>query len=617
VVFVSEKSESQSTLLSWKTEMLYSLTVIINFVFLVVAVWLGVYLVTRSPRSLIAWLTGLTLWSIAGLFLNLLLALTPLSCLENSPDWAQLVLPFWPAVTLACDRSLWLQGWLVIPAIAFWHHATTLLRPRKMNLWRWIRVLVAYVIVVVAILVFRQTSLMFSSVSGDPLYLNALKPGSLYSLFVGVLIVFTVVCIFNLSYSAHATPFEMPRKQFLILAFATLIAGLAAPVGLVAAAFEISIPRVSLALLLGVAVVLIGFGVARYSALMEGRTMRRDFIYSAVSIGLVTFLYLGVTWISVRVFNVPAVAYIFLVIVAIVSHTVIDISRRKLDTFYFHNKDRDLRLNMRRMSSIVGEQDQEENLALALDTMCSSVRATYGSILLFEADNLRQIAAYRWHAGAVSLSPTDLVADDVLHLELGQLPSPFVEAVLLIPLYSEIEQIGAIIFGIPENGTRYSIADVEQLLYPSDKIADALQDERPEEVIALSYSGQISVEVIADALRNMYDFAYLGDISLAELKLVHSRIPDGSVTHLDRGKAVYSVMGEALEKLRPETVYPEELAPREWHPYLILHGAYIKDRPNRAIMSQLYISEGTLNRTRRSAIQSVTRVLQEMEAALN
>ena len=188
---------------------------------------------------------------------------------------------------------------------------------------------------------------------------------------------------------------------------------------------------------------------------------------------------------------------------------------------------------------------------------------------------------------------------------------------MLIPLYSEIEQIGAIIFGIPENGTRYSKADVEQLLYPSDKIADVLQGALLEEVISLSYSGQISVKVVGNALRNMYDFAYLGDISLAQLKMVHSRIPDGSVTHLDRGKAVYSVIGEALEKLRPETVCPGELAPREWHPYLILHGAYIKDRPNRDIMSQLYIFEGTFTRTRRSAIQSVTRVLQEMEAALN
>jgi len=222
--------------------MLYSITLIVNLVFLIVAVWLGAYLVTRSPRSLVAWLTGLTLWSIAGLFLNLLLALTPPPYLGNSPDWAPLVLPFWPAGTLSSDRRLWLQGWLVIPAIAFWHHATTLLRPRKMNPWRWMRVLFAYVTVVVAILVFLYTPFMFSSVSGDPLYLNALKPGPLYSLFVGILIVFTGVCIFNLSFSAHATPFEMPRKQFLILASATLIAGLTAPVGFVAAAFEITIP---------------------------------------------------------------------------------------------------------------------------------------------------------------------------------------------------------------------------------------------------------------------------------------------------------------------------------------------------------------------------------------
>jgi hypothetical protein len=95
-------------LLSWKTEMLYSLTIIVNFVFLVVTVWLGAYVVTRSPRSLVAWLTGLTPWSIAGLFLNLLLALTPPPCLEKSPDWVQLVLPFRTARTLACDWSCWL-----------------------------------------------------------------------------------------------------------------------------------------------------------------------------------------------------------------------------------------------------------------------------------------------------------------------------------------------------------------------------------------------------------------------------------------------------------------------------------------------------------------------------
>ncbi len=57
--------------------MLRPLTIFINFLALAGAVWLGVYLVTRSPRSLIAWLTSLTLWSLAGLFLNVLLAVYP------------------------------------------------------------------------------------------------------------------------------------------------------------------------------------------------------------------------------------------------------------------------------------------------------------------------------------------------------------------------------------------------------------------------------------------------------------------------------------------------------------------------------------------------------------
>jgi DNA-directed RNA polymerase specialized sigma24 family protein len=50
---------------------------------------------------------------------------------------------------------------------------------------------------------------------------------------------------------------------------------------------------------------------------------------------------------------------------------------------------------------------------------------------------------------------------------------------------------------------------------------------------------------------------------------------------------------------------------------MILNLAYLEDCPNRDIMSQLYISEGTFNRTRRSGIRSVTRMLQEMEATLS
>ena len=76
-------------------------------------------------------------------------------------------------------------------------------------------------------------------------------------------------------------------------------------------------------------------------------------------------------------------------------------------------------------------------------------------------------------------------------------------------------------------------------------------------------------------------------------------------------------LSEAVDKLRPEGESPSEPLPREWYPYTILHGAYMEDKLNRDIMARLYISEGTFNRTRRSAIRSVRRVLEEMEAALH
>ena len=84
---------------------------------------------------------------------------------------------------------------------------------------------------------------------------------------------------------------------------------------------------------------------------------------------------------------------------------------------------------------------------------------------------------------------------------------------------------------------------------------------------------------------------------------------------LDKGKVVYEVIEEVVNKLRPEVEYPGDPAPREWHQFLILYGAYFENKLNRDIMSQLYISEGTFNRTRRSAIRTVSRALVEMETA--
>lgn len=608
---------------------LHTITAFVNFVSLIAAVWLGIYVVTRSLRSPVAWLTGLTLWSLAGLFLNVLLALNPPPIPDIPSWWLRLWMPFWPMGAVESGAGGWLQGWLVAPAVAFWHHATVLMRPGRTGRWRTARVLFVYLAALVAILIHTNTSLIFDPVSGDPLYLNSMRAGPLFLLFFALLMLFTAMSLINLFRSERLAPAGMPKKQYDILTLATLIAGLIGPIGILGFVVGAPVPMVFFSLILGISVSMLGYGVARYSAVMEGRTLRRDFLYNVVSIISITLLYSTAAWLSMRIYNVPAAAFIFVVLLSIVTHSLIDISRQTLDSLFYRHEKRQLRANLRNLANKVGEQTLEDNLNSTLESLCRTVRANYGLVLLFDEDRVSTPARYHWTAGTPSLIPADLYADDAKHLEAGTLPQPLAEAALLAPLYADSEQIGALVLGRPINGMRYSLADVDLLLYPIDQMADAVGNARREseymtklaeltstpETTLKRTPGDISVKLVEQALRNLYDYAYLGDSQLAELKLVRSRLPAGAVTHLDRGKEVQSVLSDAIEKLRPESGSIGNPPSREWYPYIILHSAYLEDRSNRDIMAQLYISEGTFNRTRRAAIRAVTRVLEEMEAA--
>ncbi|HLA07401.1 MAG TPA: hypothetical protein VJ022_08155, partial [Anaerolineales bacterium] len=74
---------------------LYQITFGVNFIALIAALWLGLYLVTRNPRAPTAWLTALTLWSLGGLFMNILLALNPPPTFQ--PSGLRFLFPFWPS----------------------------------------------------------------------------------------------------------------------------------------------------------------------------------------------------------------------------------------------------------------------------------------------------------------------------------------------------------------------------------------------------------------------------------------------------------------------------------------------------------------------------------------
>jgi GAF domain-containing protein len=612
---------------------LYYLTFAINFLGLVLALWLGIYLVTRNARYLIAWLTALTLWSMTGLFLNVILAINPPPIARYQPFWLRFMFPFWPAVALQGSPNNWLLSWVISPAVAFWHNATILMRPGRLTAWRWTRILVGYLIAFFAIIIQVDAPILFVVPNSNPLFLNSLHAGSWYAIFAVALLILTWASVINLFRSAYDTPAVLPHKQFILLAIATLIAGLIGPVSIAGSVLGWPIPMVIMSLLEAIPVGIIGYSVARYSAVAAGRTIQRDFVYNLLLMTGVVTLYLLTCGFLVGAYSAPRIIMVFVPVLAVVTHSLMAIAYRLLDWLFYRRETRQLRSNLRTLVRLAGEGESlEGNLALALESLCTPVLATYGLILTIDGNPAHQVAAYHWRKDSVELPPEALAADDYIHLAPGHFPVPLEEAALLVPLYGEAEQVGALILGRPVNGIRYANEEVERLMNMADRIGDAIYFSKqkrnyisqiaklaqvPQPAATLERKLPVPVEIVESALRNMYNYAYLGGSPLAELKLVCDRLSQGDVTSLDRGRIVHEILLEGVNKLRPGASTSRDPPPREWYPYLILRDAYLEELSNRDIMQHLYISEGTFNRTRRAAVRSVARALGEMEAASN
>ncbi len=612
--------------------MLLPITFLVNFLALATGLWLGLYIVTRSPRRWVSWLTGLTIWSLSGHFMNVLLALAPLPTPTGAPGLVDQFLRFW-ATGIPGVSNIWLQGWLIIPAVVFWHHATTLMRFSHPAPWRWALLLLGYGGAAAAAMTQARTaSLLYASPGGDPLYLNTLKAGPLYPPFLTLGLVYAAISLVNLVGCARAAPTPILRKQFLVMLAATLLAGSVAILSVAGSSLDLRVPIAATSVPLGAGMVLIGYGLARYSALVEGRTIRRDFYHAAVTTGLVAGFYLLLTWVAVHYFGAPPMVYAFVVVLAVTTHFLVDAARYNRDASLHHRDIHQIQASLHKLANMADDRDEsDQHLSVTLESLCACARAIYGLVLLFEEGDIRLAAAHDWQQGTPRLSRQDLVADDVLHLKPGRFPPPLAEAALLIPLYGGGEQLGALILGRPVNGASYSPDDVDQLLYPSDRLGDVIWNARrraeyaaqvaqgadmhPPE--AVSYPDQISVEAVEDALRHVADYGYLGDHALTHFRVVKAKVARNAVTHLDLGKAVHSMLAEAIEKLRPGASPAGDPPPREWYPYLILHDAYLEGVPNRDIMSRLYVSEGTFSRTRRAALRALARALEEMEAAVD
>jgi hypothetical protein len=640
------------------SELLSLFTTFINLLGLAVSLGLGLYAVTHNPRSRLSWLAALTLWSLTGLFVYNALAL-------NVPEsevlpWPRplmlLALPFWFHLTLLLPRPASEQGIdFFLPQM--WLPGTVRRRLGTLSgpLGRSALPL-AYLLALILLIGGAFPLGQSPGPAAKPiLFLSDRVPGPLFPLSIAFLAVLWFLALLNLWQRRKQSLERADRRRSAWLLLATLWGGLAGLYLGLSVWFSLAFPSFPGDGSVAAAAALLGYTVVEYHATREGRAVGRDLLYITLAAGSLTafcvlmavLLYLGG-----HVFSV--LTLIVIIIVAISALMLYDGLRSTLDRLFYREQFRQLRANLRALAHEAGGgQSLPERLQAILGALCSTLQIRRGFVALHDNDAYICWATQKAQPVGQTFPLPALSAVDVMDLPRPDAPSPEGMA-LLVPIHDGDDQIGALVLGEKENGKPYGEEDRMLLDDLAERLAAVIQATRLQEENAYALNKMVAdfrgrehalqrqvqqmlaereqetgpvpastgersfAALVEDALRQLHDYSYLGEHDLGRLQVVELRLArrdEAFVTHIDRGKALSEILVEALHKLRPEGEEPSpQVVPgREWEPFLILRDAYVRGDPNRDIMGRLYISEGTFNRTRRRAVRSVAKALQEME----
>lgn len=626
---------------------LTTLTTIINLLALALSLWLGFYILTHSPRSTISRLAALMLWSFDMYFLSNAL----LTNLRNN-------------VLLA-----WLLQ-VALFALPLMLHLTVRLLPdpprarsgKSMAPINRVGVPVSYAIVLILIACGVLPSsppvgLFIGSearLETAPLGFVSKTSSPAYPLFVIYLLLVSALALVNLWNARQQNRGTSVASPFTTFFAAATLACVGATYSGFGTWLQLDVPAFPADILYGASILLVGYAVARYSALLEGRPMERDFVNALLVQGAFTALYVLVALGLYLGRQVSFVAFVLSIIGTIAANSMLDGVRIAMDRVFYQSQFRRLRGNLRALAREAGTgSTQSERLEAILASLCQVFRIRKGFIAMGEHDQWVIRATHEANPVGQIFETAILRTSEsigLLHSEKKDLAG----MTLLIPLFAGGSQIGAVVLGPKESQEHYGEADLELLEDLADQIsglihAVQLQDEnartidlmvqdfrkreralqlRMQEIMAApgeterpaleSVSAEALLPLVEDALRKLHDLAHLGDHPLAKLCVVEQRLQqrqEPAAGFIERGKVVSEILVQALNQLRPNSSPPGEkqVPPRDWHPFIILYDSYVLDTPNRDIMSRLYISQGTFNRTRRRALHSVAQTLAESE----
>jgi hypothetical protein len=230
---------------------LAQVTSAVSFLSMAVSLWLGCYVVTRSPRSRLAWQAGLTLWSIAGIFVTIFLAIGD----STSPS-------SWP-------------GWPLTLTLAIWYHLSLeTLPPERQTAQRRILPVVYGMAALLDVLLLETLLIASGRMPGVGAYTTVFERGPLFAPWPVFFISVALLMLYNFWTARQAVRDRMRREQLNSLVRGTFLGMLAAVYWMVAISLGMSVPALPIVLALGLGVGMLGYGIARYSALIDGRLLR-------------------------------------------------------------------------------------------------------------------------------------------------------------------------------------------------------------------------------------------------------------------------------------------------------------------------------------------------------
>ena len=621
-------------------------TTIINLSVLAASLWLGFYIITRSPHAIHSRLAAFALWFADAYFLS--------NALWNNIKTD--VLMAWMLQTTLMALPLMLHLSVVLIPFEV-KRRTRLIAVNKIGVP--LSYVLAFILIITGVLPSSPPVGLFNpgtSVAPDPVSLGYVSrtASPLYPLFIVWFIGTCLLAFANMLRSYQRTRGTVQGQPFGTFFVAAALVGFGGAYSGFGTWLKLDVPTFPADIFFGSAIFLVGYAVSRYAALLEGRLMERDFFYALFLVGSFTLVY---SLIAVALYasgQISFVALVFIMVGTIAANSLLDGARIALDRVFYQGQFQKLRGHLRALAREAGTSGTlNEQLQAILVSLCDFFRIQQGLVALAQDKQWIVRATYRAHAVGQAFENSVLTATESIGL-IHSNKNNLMGMTLLVPLYARGVQIGAIVLGAKESKKAFAESDLELLEDLADQISalihalqmqeqnahaiDRMVEEFREKERALQLqtlkifetsreetdsSGQgVQAETLVpwveETLRKFYDFAYLGEHPLAKLRIVDNCLAERHEVNpgfIERGKALGDILTRALDQLKPDTALPakSQVPSREWHSYIILHDSYVAEETNRDIMSRLYISEGTFNRTRRRALYSVAKTLTEME----